>query len=47
MKVVIYGEDSQNKRKVLISRDKEIIKNMGEEEWVGKQIVFKGKYLVS
>ena len=47
MKVVIYGEDSQNKRKVLISKDKEIIKNMGEEEWVGKQIVFKGKYLVS
>jgi acetyl-CoA C-acetyltransferase len=47
MKVVIYGEDSQNKRKVLISKDKEIIKSMGEEEWVGKQIVFKGKYLVS
>ena len=47
MKVVIYGEDSQNKRKVLISKDKEIIKNMGEEEWVGKEIVFKGKYLVS
>jgi acetyl-CoA C-acetyltransferase len=47
MKVVIYGEDSQNKRKVLVSKDKEIIKSMGEEEWVGKQIVFKGKYLVS
>jgi acetyl-CoA C-acetyltransferase len=47
MKVVIYGEDSQNKRKVLISKDKKIIKSMGEEEWVGKQIVFKGKYLVS
>ena len=47
MKVVIYGEDSQKNRKVLISKDKEIIKNMGEEEWVGKQIVFKGKYLVS
>jgi len=47
MKVVIYGEDSQNKRKVLISKDKEIIKSMGDEEWVGKQIVFKGKYLVS
>jgi len=47
MKVVVYGEDSQKNRKVLISKDKEIIKNMGEEEWVGKQIVFKGKYLVS
>ena len=47
MKVVVYGEDSQKNRKVLISKDKEIIKSMGEEEWVGKQIVFKGKYLVS
>ena len=47
MKVVIYSEDSQSKRKVLISKDKEIINSMGEEEWVGKQIVFKGKYLVS
>ena len=47
MKVVIYGEDSQKKRKVLISKDKEIIKSMGEEEWVGKKITYKGKYLVS
>ncbi len=46
MKVVIYGEDSQKKRKVLISIDKEVIKDMGEKEWVGKKIVFKGKYLV-
>ena len=30
-----------------IPTKEEIIKNMGEEEWVGKQIVFKGKYLVS
>ena len=37
----------KGKRKVLISRDTNIIKNMGEEEWVGKEISFKGKYLVS
>jgi hypothetical protein len=47
MKVVIYGEDSQKNRKVLISKDKEIIKSMEEEEWVGKKITYKGKYLVS
>ena len=47
MKAVIYGEDSQKNRKVLISKDKEIIKSMGEEEWVGKKITYKGKYLVS
>ena len=47
LKAVIYSEDSQKKRKVLISNDKEILKSMGEEEWVGKKISFKGKYLVS
>jgi len=47
LKAVIYSEDSQKKRKVLISNDKEILKSMGEEEWVGKKILFKGKYLVS
>ena len=47
LKAVIYIEDTQNKRKVLISRDDSIITNMGEDEWVGKKIKFKGKYLVS
>ena len=47
LKAIIYINDSQGKRKVLISRDTNIIKNMGEEEWVGKEISFKGKYLVS
>jgi acetyl-CoA C-acetyltransferase len=46
LKAVVYSEDSQKKRKVLISNDKEILKSMGEEEWVGKQVKFKGKYLV-
>jgi hypothetical protein len=47
LKAVIYSEDSKKKRKVLISNDKETLKSMGEEEWVGKNIKFKGKYLVS
>jgi acetyl-CoA C-acetyltransferase len=46
-KAVIYITDSNGKRKVLISRDISIINNMGEEEWVGKEIHFKDKYLVS
>ena len=46
LKAVIYSEDSKKKRKVLISYDKEILKSMGEEEWVGKNIKFKGKHLV-
>ena len=47
LKAVIYSEDSKKKRKVLISNNKETLKSMGEEEWVGKNIKFKGKYLVS
>jgi len=46
LKAVIYSEDSKKKRKVLISYDNEILKSMGEEEWVGKNIKFKGKHLV-
>ena len=47
LKAVMYIEDTQARRKVLISRDKKTIQSMGEEEWVGKNILFKGKYLVS
>ena len=47
LKAIIYINDSQGKRKVLISRDTNIINNMGEEEWVGKEVSFKDKYLVS
>ena len=39
--------DSTNgDRKVLISYDEVILDKMGEEEWVGKSINFKGDYLV-
>ena len=44
-KAIIYIEDTNGDRKVLISYDKNILKNMGEEEWVGKLINFKDKYL--
>ena len=45
-KAVLYVEDTNRERKVLISYDQDIIKSMGEEEWVGKSINFKGRYLV-
>ena len=45
-KAVIYIEDTNGDRKVLISYDKDTLKKMGEEEWVGKSIKFKGDYLV-
>ena len=44
-KAVIYIEDLNRARKVLISYDKNIIQNMGEEEWVGKLVNFKDNYL--
>ena len=47
LKAVMYIEDTQGRRKVLISKDNQIIQSMGETEWVGKNILFKGKYLVS
>ena len=47
LKAVMYIEDTQARRKVLISKDNQIIQSMGETEWVGKNILFKGKYLVS
>jgi acetyl-CoA C-acetyltransferase len=45
-KSVMYIEDTNGDRKVLISYDKDTLKKMGEEEWVGKSIKFKGDYLV-
>ena len=45
-KAVMYIEDTNGDRKVLISYDKDTLKKMGEEEWVGKSIKFKGDYLV-
>tara|TARA_B110000014_G_scaffold247462_1_gene221004 strand:- start:163 stop:795 length:633 start_codon:yes stop_codon:yes gene_type:complete len=45
-KAVIYIEDTNGDRKVLISYDEVILDKMGEEEWVGKSINFKGDYLV-
>jgi len=44
-KAVIYIEDLNRARKVIISYDKKIIQNMGEEEWVGKLVNFKDNYL--
>ncbi|MDG1202827.1 MAG: acetyl-CoA acetyltransferase, partial [SAR86 cluster bacterium] len=45
-KAVMYIEDINRNRKVLISYDKDILNKMREEEWVGKSINFKGDYLV-
>ena len=45
-KAVIYIEDTNGDRKVLISYDEVILDKMGEEEWVGKSINFKDDYLV-
>lgn len=45
IKAVIYAEDSNQQRKVITSTDKDIIKNLGEEEWVGKKIHFKNNQL--
>ena len=45
-KAVVYIEDINGDRKVLISYDKATLQNMGEEEWVGKSVKFKGEYLV-
>jgi hypothetical protein len=45
-KSVMYIEDTNGDRKVLISYDKDTLKKMGEEEWVGKTINFKGDSLV-
>jgi acetyl-CoA C-acetyltransferase len=45
-KAVMYIEDINGDRKVLISYDKDTLKKMGEEEWVGKTINFKGDSLV-
>ena len=41
VKSIFYVEDSQQERKVLTSTDKDIFKNLGEQEWVGKKIRFK------
>ena len=41
VKSIFYVEDSQGERKVLTSTDKDIFKNLGEQEWVGKKIRFK------
>ena len=45
VKAVIYAEDSNLHRKVITSMDKDIIQNIGEEEWVGKKIHFKNNQL--
>ena len=44
-KAVLYAEDLNNDRKILISRDKKYINNMEKNEWVGKEIKFNGDYL--
>ena len=46
-KAVIYIEDLQGKRKVVTSSEVDILKNMREEEWVGKAIKYKDSVLVS
>ena len=46
-KAVIYIEDLQGKRKVVTSNEADILKNMREEEWVGKAIKYKDSVLVS
>ena len=45
IKAVIYVEDSNLHRKVITSVDKDVIYNLGEEEWVGKKISFKNNQL--
>ena len=45
-KIIIYGEDTNDDRKVLVSNNKKYIKDMEINEWVGKKVSFKGKYLV-
>jgi hypothetical protein len=45
VKAVIYAEDSNLHRKVITSTDKDVINNLGEEEWVGKKISFKNNQL--
>ena len=45
VKAVFYAEDSNQHRKVITSVDKDIIQNIGEEEWVGKKIHFKNAQL--
>jgi acetyl-CoA C-acetyltransferase len=45
-KAVLYVEDLNNDRKILISRDKKYINDMEKNEWVGKEIDFNGRYLV-
>ena len=47
VKAVIYIEDLQGKRKVVTSNEVDILKNMREEEWVGKAIKYKDSVLVS
>ena len=46
VKAVFYAEDSNQHRKVITSMDKDIIQNIGEEEWVGKTIHFKNDQLL-
>jgi acetyl-CoA C-acetyltransferase len=45
-KAVLYVEDLNNDRKILISRDNKYINDMEKNEWVGKEIDFNGRYLV-
>ena len=40
-KAVMYLNTSDNKRKLITSSDKTIIKSMENEEWVGKKVYFK------
>jgi acetyl-CoA C-acetyltransferase len=45
-KAILYVEDLNNDRKILISRDSKYINDMEKNEWVGKEIDFNGRYLV-
>jgi acetyl-CoA C-acetyltransferase len=45
-KAILYAEDFNNDRKILISRDIKYINDMEKNEWVGKEIDFNGRYLV-
>ena len=45
-KAVIYLNTTDNKRKLITSSDKTIIKSMESEEWVGKKVYFKRDQLV-
>ena len=47
IRAVFYAEDSQGNRLVLTSNEKEIIKQVEEEECVGQQIKFSNKQLLS